>query len=96
MYFDYLKDQTIFQSITFLEKAESAHLSVAAASIIARYVFLEKINQLSDSVSVRLPLGAGPGVDVIGQLIVKRLGESSLTSLSKTNFKNMERIIKRP
>ncbi len=96
LYFDYLKDQTIFQSITFLEKAESAHLSVAAASIIARYVFLEKINQLSESVSVRLPLGAGPGVDVIGQLIVKRLGESSLTSLSKTNFKNMERIIKRP
>ena len=49
-YFSYLKQENITDKvtkITFLTKGESKHLSVAAASVISRYLFLQEMDKLS-------------------------------------------------
>ena len=50
LYFNYIKEETlIYRDIEFHTKAEQVHLSVAAASIIARYAFLVKIKEYSET-----------------------------------------------
>ena len=92
LYFNYLKDVDSFKNITFMQRAESAHLSVAAASIIARFTFLNKMEELNVVAGMRLPLGAGPGVDAIGQIVVLKKGLDFLPQIAKMNFKNLDRI----
>src|SRR5690606_3810866 len=54
-YFNYLKDEKlIYRDIEFHTKAESVHLSVAAASIIARYAFLVKMHEYSKHLNLSL------------------------------------------
>jgi ribonuclease HIII len=92
LYFEYLIEVDTFKNITFLQKAESAHLSVAAASIIARFTFLQKMEELNHLAGMKLPLGAGPGVDAIGQIVVLKKGLNFLPQIAKMNFKNLDRI----
>ena len=91
-YYDYLKDVETYKKITFLTKGESAHLAVAAASVLARDAFLGRMDELNKTLKIRLPLGAGPAVDLIGKLVVLQHGIDFLPSVAKVNFKNMERI----
>lgn len=92
LYFDYLKDVDPYRKVTFLQRGESAHLAVAAASVLARDAFLKRMDALGDSLRIRLPLGAGAAVDLIGKLVVLQKGYDFLSTVAKTNFKNMERI----
>ncbi|AUM62830.1 ribonuclease HIII [Spiroplasma monobiae] len=65
-YYNYLKDQeTVINKIYFETKAESKYISVACASIIARYHFLKEIDRLEKEYSVNLPLGANNNVKEI-------------------------------
>ncbi len=58
-YYNYLSDQKIIiKDIYFETKAESKYISVACASIIARYHFLESVRNLEEKYKVKLPLGA--------------------------------------
>lgn len=96
LYFEYVKDVPyVVKDITFLERAESEHLAVALASVISRYTFLEKMRALSESVKINLPFGAGPAVDIIGEIVAKKHGIETLNLLAKTHFKNHERILER-
>ena len=95
LYFDYLSDVDTYQNITFLEKAESAHLSVAAASIIARFTFITHMQELNLLAGLNLPFGAGAGVDAVGQVLVLKKGVDFLTKVAKINFKNYDRIVKK-
>lgn len=95
LYFEYLKDVDTYKNITFLEKAESAHLSVAAASIIARYTFIQEMQKLNTIAGLNLPFGAGPGVDAVGQVLVLKKGIDFLPNVAKINFKNYERVVKK-
>lgn len=95
LYFDYLEGVNTYNDITFLEKAEDAHLSVACASILARYSFLLHMNELNKIAGMVLPFGAGPGVDAVGQILVLKKGLDFLPMVAKMNFKNMERVIKK-
>ena len=93
-YYNYLKDQDKVQrDITFITKAESKNLAVAAASIISRYIFLKEMDKLSDEVHVPLPKGAGPEVDKIGEELVEKYGEEILDKIAKKNFKNTLKIL---
>lgn len=94
LYFEYLEGVNTYQDITFMEKAEDAHLSVACASIIARYSFLLHMKELDKIAGMVLPFGAGPGVDAVGQILVLKKGKDFLSFVAKMNFKNVERIIK--
>lgn len=95
-YFSYLKQENIINKvtkITFLIKGEQAHLSVAAASVISRYIFLEEMDKLSKKYDIELPKGAGDLVNIQGKELVKKYGENTLYSISKINFKNTEKIL---
>lgn len=92
LYFSYLSEVDAFRKITFLTKAESVHLSVAAASVIARYTFLKEMDTLSKKIGITLPLGASMAVDMIGKRIVLQFGLDFLPEIAKMNFKNVGKI----
>ena len=81
-------------NITFLTKAEDQCLSVACASLISRYVFLNEMDKISKDVGMILPKGASDAVDQFGKDIVNKYGHDKLTEIAKLNFKNTERILK--
>ena len=95
-YFTYLKQENITEKvtkITFLTKGESAHLAVAAASVISRYIFLEEIDKLSKHYNLTIQKGANEKVDEIGKQIVSKYGANELYKIAKINFKNTEKIL---
>ncbi|WP_027724122.1 ribonuclease HIII [Tuberibacillus calidus] len=77
--------------IFFKTKAESLHLSVATASVLARYVFLKALSQLSTEAGLDLPKGAGAVVDDAGAEIIRTKGESFLKKIAKVHFANTEK-----
>ena len=92
-YYEHIKDaKDIVKNITFMTKAEDQCLSVAAASIISRYIFLGEIKKLSNELNIEIPKGAGPLVDEVGIKIAKNLGIEKLHDIAKLNFKNFEKI----
>lgn len=82
-------------NITFTTHAEDKCLSVAASSIISRYIFLLEMDKMSKSLGMPIPKGAGNIVDDIGYEIVKKFGKDKLNSIAKLNFKNTEKILNR-
>lgn len=84
-YYNYLKDDNnVLKGIYFSTNGESVHLSVAASSIIARYVFLNEMDKLSDKVGFILPKGAGKPVDEV----LPKINENDLKSIAKVHFAN--------
>ena len=79
--------------ITFLTKGESKHLSVAAASVISRYRFLQEMDKLSEKYKVDIPKGASPKVDSVAKKILDSYGKNELSKIVKLNFKNTEKIL---
>ena len=92
-YFEHIKEATDkVTDITFTTKAEDKCLSVAAASIISRYIFLGEMDKVSKSLGMVLPKGAGPSVDEAGIEIAKKYGFDKLYEIAKMNFKNKDKI----
>ena len=92
-YFEHIKEaKEKVTDITFTTKAEDKCLSVAAASIISRYIFLGEMEKLSKEMEMTIPKGAGPNVDEIGIEIVKKYGFDKLYDIAKMNFKNKDKI----
>jgi ribonuclease HIII len=95
-YFEYLKDQKdIINDVILEEKGESKYMAIAAASVIARYLFLRHLDKLSKSVGFELPKGAGAKVDLAIQKILKVQTERFLDTIGKTNFKNLDKVRQR-
>lgn len=93
VYFNYLKNNpNVVRNITFFTKGEEKHLSVACASLISRYIFINEFNKLSKELGIELPKGAGESVDEAGKTIVKNYGIDKLKDIAKLNFKNTEKI----
>jgi len=92
-YYEHIKNATEkVTDITFMTKAEDQCLSVAAASIISRYIFLGEMKKLSTDLNLELPKGAGPLVDEVGITIAKQYGFDKLKEIAKLNFKNKDKI----
>ena len=90
IYYNYLKtEKLIYRDIDFYTKAESVHIAVAAASIIARYAFLAKMQQYSKFVGYNLLKGAGSEVDKQLIEIYRARGYKGLVPITKLNFKNL-------
>ncbi len=90
LYFNYIKDETlIYRDIDFHVRAEQIHLSVAAASIIARYAFLVKMDEYSKKLDVTLPKGASKEADDMIKTIYDSKGIKILSLVTKMNFKNV-------
>lgn len=92
-YYSHLSEiPTKVTNITFLTKAEDQCLSVAAASVISRYIFLKEIKKMELKYNVIIPLGAGSLVDETGAILVKKYGQNILKEITKMSFKNTEKI----
>ena len=93
VYFSYLKNSSnVVRNITFFTKGEDKHLSVACASLISRYIFINEFNKLSKNLNLELPKGASNLVDEMGKKIVNEYGFDKLKEIAKLNFKNTEKI----
>lgn len=92
-FYEYIQDMPEkVMHITFMTKAEDKVLSVACASIISRYIFLRKMDELSDSIHIPLPKGAGANVDKVAKDIVDEYGKEKLYEIAKMNFSNANRL----
>lgn len=93
VFFNYLKGQELFQTkATYLStKAEGIHLSVAAASILARYAFIQRMEQLSKKAGFTIPKGAGAKVDEAAARLIHEKGIAALTEFTKVHFANTEK-----
>ena len=90
LYFNYLSEETlVYRQINFYTKAESVHISVAVASIIARYAFLVRLNQLSKKFKITLKKGASSIVDDQIKMFIDRGDLKRLHEVAKMNFKNV-------
>ena len=91
-YYRYVKDQkNIVKNTVFITKGESHSPAVALASIIARYTFLLKMQQLAKEVGKEIPFGANEKVNELIKEILETKGEEFLNKVAKVNFKNTAR-----
>ena len=92
-YFEHINDTpNKVTNISFTTHAEDKCLSVAVSSIISRYIFLNEMDKLSESIGMPLLKGAGVDVDNQGIDIVKKYGFDKLKEIAKLNFKNTDKI----
>ena len=82
------------KNVTFMTKAEDQVMSVAAASIISRYIFLREMKKMSDELGFKVLLGASNLVDEQAKKILEEKGQEELKKYVKYNFKNTEKITK--
>lgn len=93
-YYKALKDEPeIFKGLIFETKAENKFIAVACGAIIARFGFLEYLDQLSTKYDCVFPKGAGAHVDVFGKQFVARYGKDELNNVAKVHFANTQRIL---
>ncbi|MBT2656879.1 ribonuclease HIII [Bacillus sp. ISL-18] len=92
-YFQHLKGQKAIanKDVYFSTKAEGIHLAVAAASILARYAFIQYIDKLSEAAGFKIPKGAGAQVDVAAAKLILSKGRDSLPSFVKLHFANTDK-----
>lgn len=92
-YFEYLEnEENIIKDVIMIPKGESAHLAIAAASILARYTFLREINKMNNEFSFNFLKGAGAEVDRTAISFVKAYGWDCLKEVAKLKFANTTRI----
>lgn len=91
-YFEYLKnEEKIYTDLVFETKAESKYISVACASIIARYAFLIEMEKIENKYNFTIPKGAGTIVDD-ALIRFNRIQPENLSKVCKMNFKNLQKI----
>jgi len=73
-------------------KAES-DLAVAAASILGRAEFLQRLDRLSQELSTTLPKGASAAVELAGRMVVKKYGRDRLGTVAKLHFKTTKQVL---
>ncbi|WP_070121837.1 ribonuclease HIII [Bacillus marinisedimentorum] len=95
VYFKHIrgKEQKIKKNVYFSTKAEGVHLSVAAASIIARYAFIKEFEKLSEAAGMVLPKGAGARVDEAAAVLMRKHGAEAMRKFAKVHFANTEKAL---
>ncbi|GEN57343.1 ribonuclease HIII [Halolactibacillus alkaliphilus] len=93
VYINHLKTEgkTLPNNSFFVTKAESHAISVACASILARFSFVKEMDKLSEKVGFTLPKGASKKVDQAASYLIKKKGKECLTHYAKVHFKNTEK-----
>ncbi len=93
-YFSYLTDkyETQVTNIVFKTKGETYYPSVALASVLARYSFLQEKAKLENKYHMEFPFGAGSKVDEFAKEFLKKYGKEELDKLVKMNFANYKKL----
>ncbi|MHC5252124.1 ribonuclease HIII [Listeria kieliensis] len=95
-YYRYLANEReiVREDVYFATKAEGLHLSVAAASIIARYKFVQIFAEIEHELGMTLTKGAGAKVDQEAAQIIARYGLDTLHQYTKEHFANTDKAIR--
>lgn len=90
VYKRYLNSEALklHEKTTFITKAESHSINVAAASILARARFVTAMDKLSQEAGITLPKGASGKVDKAAANYIKSHGEQQLGHVAKLHFAN--------
>lgn len=81
--------------ITLIQKPRAeTNIAVAAASIVARYIFLEELSKLSRIYKINLPKGASNVVEEIARQFIKKYGKENLGKVAKLHFKTTKKVLK--
>ncbi|WP_411953612.1 ribonuclease HIII [Alkalibacillus sp. S2W] len=93
VYYNKIKasDATPHSDITFLTKAESQSTCVAAASMLARYRFVQEMDRLSKKAGFTLQKGASQKVDQQIKRLIDTKGEAFLNQIGKVHFGNTQK-----
>lgn len=91
-YYQVLSNDYAITHLTFTTKAENKYPAVACASIIARYTFLQALDQLSEHVGFKLPKGSGATVDTQAKALLTKSPDVDFKEIAKLHFKNTQRI----
>ncbi len=75
-----------------MHKAES-DIAVAAASVLAREVFLTQLRMLGAKLGVELPKGASPQVKAAAEAVVRKHGPAALVDAAKCHFKTTDQVL---
>lgn len=70
-----------------------ADIAVAAASILARSEFLNRLKRLSEKFGIELPKGASQHVIDAARKFVEKLGIESLTQVAKVHFATTKSVL---
>ena len=94
-YYQHVKSQKAIakENVYFSTKAESVHIAVAAASILARYAFVQYIDKLSEAAGFKIPKGAGAQVDEAAAKLILKKGQDCLPQFVKQHFANTEKAL---
>jgi ribonuclease HIII len=68
-------------------------VAVAAASILARHEFVQRLERLGAAAGLKLPKGAGPQVVEVGRQAASAGGASRLQGLVKMHFKTTAKVL---
>ena len=89
------KEESIPQiktKIKLVEKGEMEHVSVAAASIVARANFIELMKAQEETWKMTFPLGTNDRVVEVAQQFVNKHGKDNLYNVAKLSFKTTSKI----
>lgn len=87
-----LKEQGKKLKIIQAHRAES-HIAVAAASILARERFLNKLDNLGKQYHIKLPKGSSQAVVTVARQLIEQNGREILDKVAKLHFKTTKEIL---
>lgn len=88
IYRHYVGAQMIHNPVVFRTKGETYFPSVACASILARYAFLEDWKKMEEKFGMVIPKGAGKDADSAYITLCKKYGKSVIDPYVKRFFRN--------
>ena len=87
-----LKTDEINQVVYLSEKAETKHVAVACASIIARYHFLKMMEEQETECEMKFPLGTNENVEKVALEFCHKFGRKALYEIAKISFQTTKKI----
>lgn len=92
-YFELLANSPkVYRGLHFETKAESHFIAVAAASVIARYHFLQVWQKMEEKYDMTFAKGGGNAATKSAQKFVHRYGREHLNEVAKLHFVNTSRL----
>ena len=76
----------------YVTKGEMEHVSVAAASIVARTAFINMMKEQNKKYRMIFPLGTNDKVVEIAREFIKKHGEAELYNVAKLSFKTTDKV----
>ncbi|MCI2068314.1 MAG: ribonuclease HIII [Bacilli bacterium] len=88
IYKHYVGEKLVSNPLVFRTKGETYFPSVATASVIARWCFLEDWKKMEADLGMTIPKGADKDVDKVYITLVKKYGKERIDPYIKRFFKN--------